>query len=232
MPELPPHYHVGIVVTDLESARDRLGQLLGITWGPVMHLDDVSYRDGFGTDLMLPTTMCYSTGDPCIELIEEQPGTVWIRNEHSNLHHLGFWSEDLAGDSALLATAGCPLQLCGRIMRPLLCPSPTTATRLWAFASSWSMPRCLDARSDVVSLSSRFSIQLTQPAGSPLCSVEGETRRGEKHLGVREVEHQTKVREAEVITLLVRGTEADAAGQRGDGSSHDLRHEDVRPKSR
>ncbi len=79
-----------------------------------MHLDDVSYRDGSGTDLTLPTTMCYSTGEPCIELIEEQPGTVWIRNEHSNLHHLGFWSEDLAGDSALLATAGCPLQLCGR----------------------------------------------------------------------------------------------------------------------
>ena len=33
-----------------------------------MHLADVEYRDGAGTDLVLPTTLCYSTGDPCLEL--------------------------------------------------------------------------------------------------------------------------------------------------------------------
>ena len=42
------------------------------------------------------------------------PGTVWVRNEHSNLHHVGFWSSDLLGDSTGVAAAGCPLQLCGR----------------------------------------------------------------------------------------------------------------------
>lgn len=111
---LTPHYHVGIVVADLEATRHRLGHLLGITWGPVMRLEDVSYRDGSGGDLMLPTTMCYSIDDPCLELIQEQPGTVWVRNEHSNLHHLGFWTEQLADDSVCFANAGCPLQLCGR----------------------------------------------------------------------------------------------------------------------
>ena len=52
--------------------------------------------------------------DPHLELIEEVPGSVWVRNEHSNLHHIGFWSDDLPHDSARLAGAGCPLQLCGR----------------------------------------------------------------------------------------------------------------------
>ncbi len=112
--DLPPHFHVGIVVADLPAARTRLTEQLGVRWGPVMHLDTADYRDGRGRDLALPTTMCYSTGDPCLELIEEVPDTVWVRNEHSNLHHLGAWSADLAGDSAALGAAGCPLQLCGR----------------------------------------------------------------------------------------------------------------------
>jgi catechol 2,3-dioxygenase-like lactoylglutathione lyase family enzyme len=112
--ELSPHFHVGIVVADLRAARARLTDQLGVRWGPVMHLDAVEYRDADGRDVELPTTMCYSTGDPCLELIEEVPGTVWVRNEHSNLHHLGAWSADLAGDSASLGAAGCPLQLCGR----------------------------------------------------------------------------------------------------------------------
>jgi hypothetical protein len=114
MPTLPAHYHVGIVVTDVTAARRRLTDLFGIAWGPLVHLDTVDHRDAEGNDIVLPTTMCYSLGDPCLELIEEVPGTVWVRNEHSNLHHLGFWSDDLVGESAALADAGCPLQLCGR----------------------------------------------------------------------------------------------------------------------
>lgn len=114
MPTLPPHYHVGIIVTDLPAARTRLAELLGVVWGPVLHLDAADYRDGAGADLVLPTTLCYSTGQPCLELIEEVPGTVWVRNEHSNLHHIGVWTEDLVGDSATLNGAGCPLQISGR----------------------------------------------------------------------------------------------------------------------
>ena len=33
-------YHVGIVVPDIEMAKEHLGELLGITWGPVLHIDD------------------------------------------------------------------------------------------------------------------------------------------------------------------------------------------------
>jgi catechol 2,3-dioxygenase-like lactoylglutathione lyase family enzyme len=108
------HYHVGIVVTDIEEASARLSEMLGVTWGPVMALPGVDYRDGSGADITWPTTMRYSTGDPCLELILEVPGTIWVRNESSNLHHVGFWVDGLGDQGASLNAAGCPLQLCGR----------------------------------------------------------------------------------------------------------------------
>lgn len=114
MPQLPAHYHVGIIVPDVRAARARFTELLGVRWGPVMHMDEVEYRDADGNDVVLPTTICYSTGEPALELIQERPGTVWVRNEHSNLHHIGFWADDFATTPGALRAAGCPLQLAGR----------------------------------------------------------------------------------------------------------------------
>ena len=109
-----PLYHVGIVVPDVATARTTLTEQLGVTWGPVLHLDAVEYRDGAGRDVAFPTTMCYSVDGPHLELIQEVAGSIWVRNGHSNLHHIGFWSDDLTADVSELTGAGCPLQLCGR----------------------------------------------------------------------------------------------------------------------
>jgi catechol 2,3-dioxygenase-like lactoylglutathione lyase family enzyme len=114
MAALPPPYHVGIVVSDLDAARRRLTEVLGVTWGPVMRLESVEYRDADGRDVELPTAMCYSTGEFAFELIEETPGTIWVTNESSNLHHIGFWSERLVEDGCELAASSCPLELAGR----------------------------------------------------------------------------------------------------------------------
>ena len=138
---LSPHYHVGIVVPDIGAAQAELSDQLGVTWGPVLRLDAVDYRDGSGEDIVLPTAMCYSVESPHLELIEEVPGSVWVRNEHSNLHHIGFWSDDLPHDSARLAGSGCPLQLCGRAgVRPRSRSLITGTTS----ASAWrsSTPPC------------------------------------------------------------------------------------------
>ena len=95
-------YHVGIVVPDLESARDHFGLLLGLVWGPIVE-GPVELRDADGNDIVVPNRICYSVEAPHIELIEETPGTVWVCNEYSNLHHIGFWSDNLVGDSVDLA---------------------------------------------------------------------------------------------------------------------------------
>jgi hypothetical protein len=108
------YYHVGIVVPDLEAAQARLTELIGVTWGQVMEIEAYDFRDGDGNDLSLPNKICYSSAPPHLELIQEVPGTVWECNEHSNLHHIGFWSGALTAESERLSASHCPLQLCGR----------------------------------------------------------------------------------------------------------------------
>jgi catechol 2,3-dioxygenase-like lactoylglutathione lyase family enzyme len=108
-------YHVGIVVPDIELAKARFTDLLGISWGPVVHTESIDLRDGDGNDLVFPNTLCYSTEPPYLELVLEVPGSVWECNEHSNLHHIGVWSDDLHAETAKYSNdLVCPLQLCGR----------------------------------------------------------------------------------------------------------------------
>jgi catechol 2,3-dioxygenase-like lactoylglutathione lyase family enzyme len=106
-------YHVGIVVPDIEAAKAHFTDLLGITWGPVVHTDTLDLRDGDGNDLVFPNTLCYSTEPPHLELVLEVPGSVWECNEHSNLHHIGVWTDALPADSTRYSELRCPLQLCG-----------------------------------------------------------------------------------------------------------------------
>jgi catechol 2,3-dioxygenase-like lactoylglutathione lyase family enzyme len=103
-------FHVGIVVPDLESGCERFTELLGVEWGPIMEYE-IEVRDGDGHDLVVPNRTRYSTAAPYLELIQETPGTPWICNEHSNLHHIGFFTEALATDSDRLSATTCPLEL-------------------------------------------------------------------------------------------------------------------------
>jgi catechol 2,3-dioxygenase-like lactoylglutathione lyase family enzyme len=103
-------FHVGIVVPDLDAARARFTELLETQWGPIIE-GDIDIRDGAGNDLVVPNRICYSTQPPYLELITEVPGTPWVCNEHSNLHHIGFFSHVLVADSGRLSAVGCPLEL-------------------------------------------------------------------------------------------------------------------------
>jgi catechol 2,3-dioxygenase-like lactoylglutathione lyase family enzyme len=111
---LGEYYHVGIVVPDVEAAMAHLTDLLGISWGPVVETEALDVRDGDGNDLVVPNKLCYSVEPPHIELVLEVPGSVWECNEHSNLHHIGVWTDSLPADSAGYSELRCPLQLCGR----------------------------------------------------------------------------------------------------------------------
>ena len=106
-------YHVGIVVPDLDAARAHFTELLGVEWGPVAE-NEIQIRDGDGNEFVVPNRICYSTQPPYLELITEVPGTPWVCNEYSNLHHIGFFSDAVAADSKGLTRARCPLELAGR----------------------------------------------------------------------------------------------------------------------
>ena len=89
---LTEYFHVGIVVPDLEAARARFTELLGVEWGPVM-VNDIDVRDGDGVERVVPNKICYSTASPYLELIEEVPGTpVGVQRvleppPHRRVHH-------------------------------------------------------------------------------------------------------------------------------------------------
>ena len=107
-------FHVGVVVPEIEAARARLTDLLDITWGPIVDTPALEVRDGSGRDLVVPNRLCYSTAPPYIELVQEQPGTTWVCNPYSNIHHIGFFSSAVAADSGGLTRVQCPLELAGR----------------------------------------------------------------------------------------------------------------------
>jgi hypothetical protein len=106
------YYHVGIVVPDLEAAQAYYSDLLGLEWGPVLETD-VEVRVGDGSERIFPNKIVYSTEAPHIELIQETPGSPWVCNEHSNLHHIGIFAPDLGADAARFVGSACPVEMCG-----------------------------------------------------------------------------------------------------------------------
>jgi hypothetical protein len=106
-------YHVGIVVPRLEDGQARLTELLGLAWGPVIEAEN-PYVDAEGQEIIANMRICFSTEAPRFELIEEVPGTPWVCNEFSNIHHIGFYAENVVAMSGSLATARCPFEI-GRL---------------------------------------------------------------------------------------------------------------------
>jgi len=105
----PELFHVGIVVKDLEAARARFTELVGTRWGPIME-PVMEWTDGDGNHHSTPQRLSYSEGPPHLELIEEIPGTGWVCNEHSNLHHIGYSTASIVADSHHMGAIACPLE--------------------------------------------------------------------------------------------------------------------------
>jgi catechol 2,3-dioxygenase-like lactoylglutathione lyase family enzyme len=116
-------FHVGIVVPDIEAAVTHFSDLLGISWGPIIEMDN-PYTTAAGEAVLLKGhKLCYSTTGPHLELIQEHPGSPWECNEHSNLHHIGFYSDSLEATSNKLTAARCPLEI--------VCRDPESNTAAW-----------------------------------------------------------------------------------------------------
>lgn len=96
--------HVGYVVPDLGEAMRRLTASAGLRWAVARTLP-VTLRTPAG-EIATEVNLTYSVqGPPHLELIAEQPGTVW-GSEHAGLHHLGYWSGRFTDDIDALTCAG------------------------------------------------------------------------------------------------------------------------------
>ena len=52
---------------------------------------------------------------PRLEIIQAVPGTLWEPAAGSGIHHLGYWSDDVAADSAALEERGYALEAAGQV---------------------------------------------------------------------------------------------------------------------
>ena len=97
-------YHTGIIVSDLDAAMARLTALAGYRWiTPVSYT--LPFRTTSGTQ-EVTSTFVYSLQAPHVELIKEVPGTAWTAAPGNAIHHLGYWTDDLAQSAKRLEDNG------------------------------------------------------------------------------------------------------------------------------
>ena len=95
--------HVAHAVADLDTVMAQLESALGLEWAAVQQREMVI--SVAGELVSTPIRFTYSYGSPPhIELIEGQPGTIWAPVR--GLHHIGVWTDDLAGDARQLSESG------------------------------------------------------------------------------------------------------------------------------
>lgn len=100
-------FHWGITAGDLKATCKELTESLGLTWAePQRRQFRLKQPEGrCDVDFYITYSL---EGPPHYEVIEATPGCIWDPSTASGIHHIGFWSEDLRGDSASLETAGFP----------------------------------------------------------------------------------------------------------------------------
>jgi hypothetical protein len=98
------YYHTGIVVPDLDAAMSRLSAVAGCR-----RINPLTYTLPFRTvdgTRELTSTFAYSLQSPHLELIQQVPDSPWTAAPGNSVHHLGYFTDDLAGSARLLEANG------------------------------------------------------------------------------------------------------------------------------
>jgi catechol 2,3-dioxygenase-like lactoylglutathione lyase family enzyme len=102
-------YHTGIIVPDLDAAMARLSALAGYRWiTPLSYT--LPFRTATGTR-ELTSTIVYSVQSPHVELLQEVPGSPWTAAPGDSVHHLGYFTDDLADTAELLESNGFTFEM-------------------------------------------------------------------------------------------------------------------------
>jgi hypothetical protein len=97
-------FHVGIVAADFEATLAELSSAFGYRWcGEIGGPTTVRLPAG---EAVLDLRCTYSATSPRLEIVRCIPGTLWEPAAGSGIHHTGYWSDDVAGDSAELERHG------------------------------------------------------------------------------------------------------------------------------
>ncbi|WP_245567930.1 VOC family protein [Nocardia jiangxiensis] len=98
-------FHIGIVAADFEATVARLTEVLGYEWGPEVG-GAVAVDLPGGNVAELDLRCAYSITVPRLEVVRSVAGTLWDPAGEAGVHHIGYWSADVAADAAALAERG------------------------------------------------------------------------------------------------------------------------------
>jgi hypothetical protein len=102
-------YHTGIVVPDLDAAMARLSALAGYRWiNPLTYT--LPFRTVNGTR-ELTSKVVYSLQAPHVELLQEVPDSPWTAAPGNSVHHLGYFTDNLADTSRMLEDNGLTFEM-------------------------------------------------------------------------------------------------------------------------
>ena len=101
-------FHIGIVAEDPGTTTATLSAVLGYEWtaelgGPLQ----VRLPSG---ETELDLRCVYSTTTPRMEVVRAIPGTLWEPSPGAGVHHVGYWSDDVAADAAALEAEGYQIE--------------------------------------------------------------------------------------------------------------------------
>jgi len=98
-------FHTGVVVADVEAAKEEFSAALGVTWGLEGEVDvPVVFEDGVR---QMHMRFAYTVeGPPYLELVQLVEGTIFTVAGGGGAHHVGYWCADMEGTSAALEAQG------------------------------------------------------------------------------------------------------------------------------
>jgi Glyoxalase/Bleomycin resistance protein/Dioxygenase superfamily len=109
-------YHTGIIVPDLDAAMARLSALAGYRWiTPLTYT--LPFRTTTGTH-ELSSTFVYSLESPHLELIKEVSASPWAAAPGNSIHHLGYFTDDLADTARILEDNGFTFEATADVSPP------------------------------------------------------------------------------------------------------------------
>ena len=123
-------YHIGIMSHDPAATMDALTKASGYVWaeeigGPVT----VELPDG---ETVIELKAWYSVTEPRLEVVQAIPDSVWTPVADSDIHHFGYWVEDVVKTCAGLEEQGYEIEVLGK--RP-------GGPAYWAYLRKPSLPR-------------------------------------------------------------------------------------------
>jgi hypothetical protein len=123
-------FHIGIVVDDPQATMSQLSAVFGYEWGERMGGQvPVSLPTG---DVVVSLAAWYSLSTPRLEIVQSIPDSLWSPVPGSGIHHLGYWTDDVATSATALEGHGYTVEAMGK--RP-------GGEAYWAYLGSPSGPR-------------------------------------------------------------------------------------------